>query len=291
MSKFILTWETGSDRKEAIVPTSGLEIQGKELRVPAAGITNAMLAGSITDDKLNQITTANKVAGSAVELQSVSAGGLANDSGLGLVIDTDMFSFEAVSGLQLDYDTGEFQFIPGEGLNLNVVPTSKLQSDVVLTDGTRAFTAPQAGVDAVNANHLTTLSQVQSLVTGDFGEDLLSLAGRDIIRGEVGYVESVSGSFRLALADDPATAIVQYVAREDIIDGASGGFQNPSTEIDEAEGLVSGFDRGAKLFLSTTEAGKFQVTAPSVSGLSILECGWKVKEGKFVFFPSEAIDL
>lgn len=36
------------------------------LSVPNSGITNAMLAGSITDDKLNQLTTADKVADSAL---------------------------------------------------------------------------------------------------------------------------------------------------------------------------------------------------------------------------------
>lgn len=48
--------------------------------IGASKVTNAMLAGSISDDKLNQITTANKVAGSAVQL--ASNGGLKNDTGL-----------------------------------------------------------------------------------------------------------------------------------------------------------------------------------------------------------------
>jgi len=59
------------------------------IRVKASGITDAMLAGSISagklagslpDSLLNQITTADKVAGSAVELGSDS--GIGNDSGL-----------------------------------------------------------------------------------------------------------------------------------------------------------------------------------------------------------------
>ena len=48
-------------------------------------ITNDDLAGSIADLKLNQITTANKVAGSSVELASGSA--LANSSGLDVTVD------------------------------------------------------------------------------------------------------------------------------------------------------------------------------------------------------------
>ena len=43
------------------------------VNVKALGITNAMLAGSIADSKLNQITTADKVAGSSVELSATTA--------------------------------------------------------------------------------------------------------------------------------------------------------------------------------------------------------------------------
>ena len=62
------------------VDDSSIEINSDSLRVKAAGVTNAMLAGSIDDSKLNQITTANKVAGSAVQLSG--DGSIANDTGL-----------------------------------------------------------------------------------------------------------------------------------------------------------------------------------------------------------------
>ena len=55
------------------VDDSSIEINTDSLRVKALGVTNAMLAGSIADSKLNQITTADKVAGSAVELATTSA--------------------------------------------------------------------------------------------------------------------------------------------------------------------------------------------------------------------------
>ena len=62
---------------------SGTTFNGSAARtisIKASGVTNAMLAGSIADSKLSQITTADKVAGSAVELGSNSA--IGNDSGL-----------------------------------------------------------------------------------------------------------------------------------------------------------------------------------------------------------------
>lgn len=48
--------------------------------IGASKVTNSMLAGSIDDSKLSQITTANKVAGSAVQLKS--GAGIKNDTGL-----------------------------------------------------------------------------------------------------------------------------------------------------------------------------------------------------------------
>lgn len=298
MSKFIISWDTASERKGGLSAVGALEIAGRELRVKDLGITNDMLAGSIADSKLNQITTANKVAGSAVQLQTIANGGIANVSGLGLVIDSDMFSFQAVSGLQLDYNADEFQFIPGTGLQINAIGTSKLPSTLVLTDGSRAFTQPQAGVDAVGASDLTTLGQVQTLVgnaiAGDFSETIINLSGQTVNKGQVGYVEGTSGAFRLARADDPSTAIVQYacVNSTPITDGASGSFQNPSVEVNDVESYVSGINKGATLWLSTTEWGLFQSAAPSVSGQTILNCGWAKNTGTgFVLFPQEAIDL
>ena len=62
-------------------------------------VTNAMLAGSIADSKLLQITTANKVAGSAVQLSST--GGLQNSTGLGIMLDGSTLSLSA-SGLKVN---------------------------------------------------------------------------------------------------------------------------------------------------------------------------------------------
>ena len=58
------------------VDTNGIETQ----MIGNLQVTNGKLAGSIADSKLNQITSADKVAGSAVQLNA--AGGLENDSGL-----------------------------------------------------------------------------------------------------------------------------------------------------------------------------------------------------------------
>ena len=62
------------------VDDSSIETNSDSLRIKALGVTNAMLAGSIADSKLSQITTADKVAGSALELSANT--GLEDSTGL-----------------------------------------------------------------------------------------------------------------------------------------------------------------------------------------------------------------
>lgn len=76
------------------VDDSSIEISSNTLSVKAAGISNAMLGGSIADSKLLQITSADKVAGSAVQLKT--NGGVSNDTGLAVNVDNS--SIELNSG-------------------------------------------------------------------------------------------------------------------------------------------------------------------------------------------------
>lgn len=89
---------------EASVDDSSIEISSDALRVKASGITNAMLngsigqdklAGSIPDSKLNQLTTSNKVAGSAVQL--AANGAIANDSGIKVSVDDETIDINSNS--------------------------------------------------------------------------------------------------------------------------------------------------------------------------------------------------
>ncbi len=75
----------GTGALDVNVDDSSIEIATDALQVKALGITNAMLAGSIADSKLNQITTANKVAGSAVQLNA--SGAIENSTGLQINVD------------------------------------------------------------------------------------------------------------------------------------------------------------------------------------------------------------
>ena len=65
-----------------VVDDSSIELASNTLNVKALGVSNAMLAGSIANDKLMQLTSTDKVAGSSVQLATTSA--LENSSGLRL---------------------------------------------------------------------------------------------------------------------------------------------------------------------------------------------------------------
>ena len=65
-----------------VVDDSSIELASNTLNVKALGVSNAMLAGSIANDKLMQLTATDKVAGSSVQLATTSA--LENSTGLRL---------------------------------------------------------------------------------------------------------------------------------------------------------------------------------------------------------------
>lgn len=66
--------------------------QSDTLDIKPGGVTNAQLAGSIVDSKLQQITTSNKVAGSAVQLNS--SGAIENSTGLKVKYDASNFTVD-----------------------------------------------------------------------------------------------------------------------------------------------------------------------------------------------------
>jgi hypothetical protein len=85
----------------AKVDNSSIERASGGLQVKASGITNAMLGGSITDAKLNQITTASKVSGTALT-------GLASiPSGAGVIPSANVPTFATLVASKI-YDSGWF---------------------------------------------------------------------------------------------------------------------------------------------------------------------------------------
>ena len=113
-------------------------------------ITNAHLSGSVSDSKLLQITTSDKVAGSAVQL--ASGGALENDSGLKI-------SATSVTDGML---SGGISFSKlADASNI-----ARLDQNETVA-GTYSFNAiPSCSVSASSANHLTNKSYVDSVAQG-----------------------------------------------------------------------------------------------------------------------------
>ena len=81
------------------VDDSSIEIYTDgNLRVKASGITDAMLAGSISDN-LSTITTSNKVSGSAIQLQLNK--GISDSSGLGVTVDDSSIEIHTDGNLRV----------------------------------------------------------------------------------------------------------------------------------------------------------------------------------------------
>ena len=117
---------------DVAVDDSSIEINSDALRVKASGITSAMLAGSIANSKLNTISTANKVALTALDLDGGTdigadlvdadlivvddgAGGTNRKSALSRI---KKYIFSSVSGDATATDSGALT-VSGGGANLD----------------------------------------------------------------------------------------------------------------------------------------------------------------------------
>jgi len=110
------------------------------LAIGSGKVTNTMLSGSIADSKLNQLTTGNKVAGSAVQLATNP--GLEDSTGLKIKLDGGTLTLSA-SGLKVTDNT----YLPLAG--------GTMTGDIAL--GTHNLTATTGDVtaDNITGNTLT----------------------------------------------------------------------------------------------------------------------------------------
>jgi hypothetical protein len=182
--------KTGNTLDVAVDSSGGLEINNDELRVKAAGITSAMLAGSIANSKLNTLTTANKVALSSLDLDGGTdigadlvdadliivddgAGGTNRSSALSRI---KKYIFSSVSGDASATDTGAF----------TVGSSSVALTDI--TAGSGAATLATSG--DININSTSNGADIYLNVKNDGGGNVqgIKVHGQDATHG-YGYVE------------------------------------------------------------------------------------------------------
>lgn len=170
-----------SSQLVANVDDSSIEINSDNLRVKALGITNAMLAGSIADSKLSQITTGDKVAGSAVQL--AGSGGLEDDSGLGIAalgvsnamlagsIANAKLANSTISGVALGSNLNSLSLASNSGLVMTSyngsAAVSDLKMSVVALQAGTAQMIDEIAIDRAGTTQRESLQDIFALAAGN----------------------------------------------------------------------------------------------------------------------------
>lgn len=123
------------------VDNASIEFAGGTLNVKALGVTNAMLAGSIADSKLLQITTANKVDGSALVADTVVEAALDvhNAPTVGYVMSYTSNGMEWISGTADAVNESDFIKSTVNAVGAETVLTSMSGSAAVLANTVQVY--------------------------------------------------------------------------------------------------------------------------------------------------------
>jgi len=152
------------------VDGASIEVNVDTLRVKALGITNAMLAGSIADSKLSQITTANKVDGSALVASSVVDGALA----------VDYVRVSEVDEATIDSAGGTLLRIKDLG-----VSNAKIANDTVLEPKLSVTNAPTDGYvlsyNAAGTNFTWISGTADSIKESDLVKSTVNAVGAETV--------------------------------------------------------------------------------------------------------------
>ena len=230
------------------VDDSSIEVSSDAIRVKASGITNAMLAGSIEDSKLNAITTANKVALSSLDLDGgtdigadlVDADLLVVDDGAGgtnrksALSRVKKYVYSAISGDATASDAGALT------IAANAVEGSMLNNNTI--SGQTEMTGAVADTDELMISDAGTLkradfSVVRDAVFADVSGDATVAAGgaltiasgavetamvnANVLTGQTAET-SIADDDLVLIYDTSATAL-RKMTKANFVSGLSGG--------------------------------------------------------------------
>ena len=148
------------------VDDSSIELNSDALRVKASGVTNAMLAGSIADSKLNQLTSANKVSLSALDIDGATALGGASVAQADLLVIDDGAGGTNKSVTFSNFEDSIFGNISGDAtvaaggaltIANDAVEQAMIADDAVGADQLASNAVVNASVDAAAAISATKL--------------------------------------------------------------------------------------------------------------------------------------
>jgi hypothetical protein len=232
----------------AVLPSGDVTISDAGVTAIGSGkVTSGMLAGSIADSKLSTITTANKVAGSAVQL--ASGGGLQNSSGL-LVKVSDF----AGSGLS---DNGS------NALKVNV--DNSTLSIVTNTLQVNSIANAQIGSGAAIAyNKLAALTASLALVSDSSGYVTTSATTTT----ELGYVHGVTSNIQTQLNGKAALVGADFTGVVDmgthkITSLATGTNPNDAVNLAQMQLAVSTGNTFKEAILSAVQLSSSQGILPA----------------------------
>jgi hypothetical protein len=226
---------SGTDRNYLAVQVddSSIEVSGDALQVKALGISNAMLAGSIADDKLveDYIKTSevdgstiefagnslNIVASGVTEIElnpSVAGDGLAGGGGTALSVNVDGTSIaittDTLGVIDSGIDHGSISGLADDD-----------HTQYSLADGTRAFTGTVSGVTPTEDAHLTTKQYVDSNISTTSGNILSYVSDNYVDNSEM---TTISGDILTYVSTNYIDNSEMATISGDIMQGVSDGY-------------------------------------------------------------------
>ncbi len=253
------------DTLNVSVDDSSIEITGDSLNIKASGITDGMLAGSISaaklagsigDSKLSTITTANKVSGSAIQLNG--SGGLENSSGLKIsdLAVTDGMLAGSISAAKLAGSIGDSKLS-------TITTANKVSGSAVQLAGSGGLedsSGLKISVGGVSSNMLAGSiadSKLNTISTANkVSGSAIQLAGSSGLEDSSGLKISVGGVSSDMLAGSIADSKLSTITTANKVSGSavqlagSGGLEDSSGLQIEAGGVTNAMLSG------NVEAGK-----------------------------------
>ena len=199
-------------------------------QIKDSAITNAKLAGSIADSKLSQITTADKVAGSAVELAATSA--IENSSGLriastiagvalslsagqelGILFDDSSIGVNGSDELQVKDSGITNAMLAGSIANAKLSNSSVSFGGISLALGASDATPAFDLSDATNyptsslSGTITNAQLAGSIANAKLANDSVTIAGNEVDLGASLAASTLAGSLALSDIAVPSGAV------------------------------------------------------------------------------------
>ena len=236
------------------VDDSSIELSSDALRVKASGITNAMLGGSIADSKLSTISTANKIALSALNIDGgTDIGAALADADLMIVDDgAGGTNRKATMSRLKTYMQNNLTFTTNT--NTNQLTTFTLTGDSgtnqTIAHGNTLDIAGGTGIDTVVGNTDTVTVAIDSTVATLSGSQTLS--NKTIAISQVTELSNLTAAEGEQLENIGTTTI--SAAQWGYLGAATGAITNTDTNT-QNEYATSFVDSSNDIILRLTESG------------------------------------